>query len=190
MDSREVNKEIRASVRPVLKAAGFTKFTARVAWRKVSERVDVVSIQSFNSYNAGVLGCTTYSFAVRLGCYLLGLPPAPLWGQFPGPKGELPQEWNCHFRGHLERTFQQSELDRREIWYIDPDGRHLQKAIHDVRTGLLREALPWFERLSDRREVLHVLREQDMTDRLWGFGAKGSPARNFLLENLQRDDAA
>jgi len=56
MDSKEVNKQIRAVIRPVLKAQGFARFTARDSWRFHDDRIDVVNFQSFNSYLAGTIG--------------------------------------------------------------------------------------------------------------------------------------
>jgi hypothetical protein len=190
VDSRDVNKALRESIRPVLKEKGFSLFTLRVGWRLSVRKIDVLSFQSFNSYNAEVLGCTTHSFSVRLGCYLLGLPASDIWRQRFGEKGHLPKEADCHFRGHLERSFPQPEFKQRGVWYIDPHGKYLDRAVHDVRIAFLRDALPWFARLDSQEEVLRILREEDMADNLWGFGAKGSPARSFLLENLADGSAA
>lgn len=47
MDSKLVSAELRVQVRPVLKAAGFSRFTDRTAWRYADDRVDVVNFQSF-----------------------------------------------------------------------------------------------------------------------------------------------
>lgn len=105
MDSKTVNREIRASIWPALKAAGFSSFSARTAWRYEKDQVEVVNFQSFNRYNADVLDVTTFSFAVNLGTYLLYVPP-----QWP-PKVKagrlIPIESECHFRGRLARTISQ-----------------------------------------------------------------------------------
>ena len=70
MDSREVSTELRSEVRPLLRERGFQRFTSRYAWRVLDDRVDVVNFQSFSDQKARSLGCTSYSFAVNLGCYL------------------------------------------------------------------------------------------------------------------------
>lgn len=67
MDSKVVNRAIKANVWPMLKEHGFGHFTTRTAWRHDHDRIDVINFQSFNSYQASVIGCTTYSFALRLG---------------------------------------------------------------------------------------------------------------------------
>ena len=49
--SKQVTKEINSVIRPILKANGFKKFSGRTYWRYESDRIDVLNIQSFNSYN-------------------------------------------------------------------------------------------------------------------------------------------
>ena len=194
MDSNAVNKRIRGEIRPLLREAGFAHFTGRTSWRHSEHQIDVVNFQSFNDYNASIIGCTTYSFAVNLGCYLLEVPES-----FPSVKRKdglaLPQEYNCHFRGRVHRQIEQPELRTDEIWYIDPEAKYLNKALHDVRMALLRDAFPWFDRLRDRNEVLRILLEdQQIMASLWGFGNLGSPYRQYLTGYvalaMRREDLA
>lgn len=79
MDSKIVNKAIKQHIIPVLKENGFKVITQRSAWRYNTTRIDVINFQSFNSYLAESVGCTTFSFAVNLGIYFLGIPI-----EFPG----------------------------------------------------------------------------------------------------------
>src|SRR5687768_5994644 len=106
MDSKSVNREIRRAIWPLLKAHGFAEISARTAWRHSDQKIDVVNFQSFNSYNAGVMGVTTFSFAVNLGGYLRYVPP-----QWPPKKIKngvpYPAEYECQFRGSLSRTLSQ-----------------------------------------------------------------------------------
>ncbi len=144
--------------------------------------MEVLNFQSFNSYNADVLGCTTYSFSVNLGTYLCEVPPSHEATRIKEVDGKpLPAEYNCHLRGRLHRGFAQPECARRDIWYIDPAGRYLENALHDVRLAIVRDALPWYESLRDSGEVLRILLEdsEDM-DRLWGFGRNPSPMRSYV----------
>ena len=67
---------------------------------------------------------------------------------------------------------------------LDSQGRYLAKAAHDVRMALARDGLEWFRVFDDQSQVLRILREGDPSEALWGFGARGSPARLFLLEQL------
>lgn len=180
MDSKTVNKKIRSEIRPLLRNAGFSRFTDRTLWRHRANQIDVVNLQSFNDYNASVGGYTTYSFAVNLGGYLLEVPERSPWVKRKDGV-LLPQEAECHFRARLLRSIDQPELPCAEIWYIDPQASSLDKALHDVRMALLRDAFPWFDRLSDREEVLRILlHEQELMPRLWGFGNFGSPYRQYI----------
>ena len=109
---------------------------------------------------------------------------APAFPTVDVSAGHLPREYECQFRGRLSRTFEQPELSRRDIWYVDPEGGYRAKAAHDVRMALTRQGFDWFEALQNQASVLRILRESDPSETLWGFGARGSPARALLLEQL------
>jgi Domain of unknown function (DUF4304) len=170
MDGNTVNREIRAIVWPLLKEAGFVRSTARTFRRYTDNSVDVVNFQSFNSYQASSSVMTTYSFAINLGCYFTAIPRTwPL-----KRKGDLllPEEWHCHFRRRLRKAIHQPQLEMSDGWYIDEEGYYLESAVHDARMALLHQAIPWFKRYSDYREVLRTLREEDdIGDGTWGMGA-------------------
>jgi hypothetical protein len=185
MDSKAVNLAIRGEVRPLLSGAGFGRSSARTFWRYHPDRVDVVNFQSFNSYNAGVLGVTTFSFAVNLGCFLRYVP-----NQYPNLSdsrrlsGERPQpkEYDCQLRGRLTRSYPDRGCSNMQIWFIDERGSNVQKALHDVCMTLSRVGLPWFEQFTSPTVVCEILagREEEM-GRLWGFGRPGSPIRTYFL---------
>lgn len=178
MDSKTVNRSIRTSIWPLLKHAGFRATTPRSAWRHESDRINVVNFSSFNSYNADVMGVTTYSFAVNLGTYLLYVPP-----QWPLKKIKdgvpYPTEPECQFRGSLVPSIPQPHTNKC-VWFIDEKGSNLPWAIKDV-VNQLPIALDWFKCLEDRTEVLRILREEDEDMvKLWGFGRRASPIRAYL----------
>jgi hypothetical protein len=188
MDSKIVSTEIRRRVWPLLRDARFEIFRSRSAWRHAGQRIEVLNIRSYNSYNASVLGCTTYSCSVNLGTYRLEIPPHFEPSPIKSAKGKLlPEEYDCHLRGGLRRSFVQPELEGREIWYVDPEGRYLERVIEDVRTAIVREALPWYERLREPAEVLRILlhEPQDMKG-VWGFGNNPSPMRSYMTGYMAR----
>jgi hypothetical protein len=173
MDSSVVNREIKSIIRPVLQDAGFTQFTLRTAWRYASEKIDVVNFQSFNSYLANSVGCTTYSFCVRLGCSFEAIPRGERVKQKDGYL--RPEEYECHFRSTLLKTIRQANLKRRDVWYVDPSGDNLAAVIGDAKKGL-----PWFSRFTDLKEVLRtLLKDSEANEGTHGFGANPSPARHF-----------
>ena len=172
-------------MRPLLAGAGFAHSTARTYWRNRPDRVEVVNFQSFNSYNAGVLGVTTYSYAVNLGCYLRYIPnqypTAPGVSRLDGDEPQ-PKEYDCQMRGRLTRSYTERACADTQIWFINSSGANLDKALHDTRMVLNRDGLPWFEQFASPGAVYDILTtaEEDM-ERLWGFGRPGSPLRTYFL---------
>ena len=176
MDSKIINREIKEAIWPALKVAGFSRFTSRVAWRHNPDSVDVFEFQSFNKYNADVLGITTFSFSVNLGKFPLYIPPQ--WAPKVKEGVQIPSESECLFRGHL--LPQMSAVpSSRIVWSVDADGKNLLRCLRDV-FNQLPEALDWFARLESRTEALRVLLETDEDmHHLWGFGRNPSPTRSY-----------
>lgn len=183
MDSKETNKRIRAVIWPALRLEGFTTFGPRTAWRHTKDRVDVINFQSFNSYNADVLGVTPHSFAVNLGCALLDIPfhlEVKIKDGIPFPK-----EYECDFRARLTRSFIQFHNKHKTIWYVDAHGKSLEKSLADVLTQTQKVALPWFKRLSDKSEAMRILlSDEEQMQELWGFGRNPSPHRSYMTGYL------
>ena len=176
MDSKIVNREIKKTVWPALKRAGFDHFTQRTAWRHHEDSIDVVNFQSFNSYNADVIGINTFSFCVNLGKYLLYVPPT--WDVKVKGGIQLPNEAECLFRGRLFPNVAAAPSDK-TIWSIDASGKNLLWCIQDV-LGQVSTALEWFAALDERSHVLSVLLQKDEhMCRLWGFGRNPSPSRSY-----------
>ena len=192
LDSKVVNRAIKAEIWSVLKESGFDRFTAKTAWRFQPGQIDIINFQSFNAYNALVIGCTSFSFVVNLGSYSLAIPddyPIPTKLGLPEPK-----EYHCHFRGRLKPSVSQPKLGQDDIWYIDAGGENLIEAISDVRRQLL-SGDEWFSRFQQMSEVIRILSEDNETDALWGFGRNPSPSRHYklgycLLSEGKRADAA
>jgi hypothetical protein len=177
MDSKAVSRELWNAVRPDLKGAGWTSFSSRTARRFSEPHIDVVNFQSFNSYLASAIGSTTYSFSIRLGCFLSDIPHS-------GIKAKdgllMPEEHHCHLRYTIHKKFSQPECERTDVFYVDAKGQYLPTVVEAVRQGIATEGLSWFQRFSDMREVLRTLMEDDeASEGTWGFGAKASPARNL-----------
>ena len=182
MDSRVVSRMIRSEIWHPLKENGFWKFTSRSAWRHAGHQIDVVNLQSFNSYLAEGIGSTTYSFAVNVGCLITLVPVESGTRLFKVEGGRLlPPEYGCHFRKQLTKKIQQTELARGDVWYVDPEGKYLEPAIQDARRAILDEGLPWFHTFSNLEDVYNLLiGDEHYVNGTWGFGVKGSPIRNYL----------
>jgi hypothetical protein len=153
MDSKVVTRELRAVVRPMLQGAGFTIFRDRNAWRRFDDQTWVVNFQSLNSYLAEGVGCTTYSFCVRLGLHLTD-DPAASGGRDVG----LPREYESSFRfSGLKRLRQPwfrpwgdaTPSDRRDVWFVRQDGSNLAEVVGDVRDLVADSGLRQLEAYGD-----------------------------------------
>ncbi len=185
MDSRVVNKAIKQVVHPVLKEHGFTQFTSRNSWRYRAQRIDVINFQSFNAYLAESVGCTTYSFAVNIGCFLKYIPVThPIRTR---SDQLIPQEYECPLRMTLHKGLTQRRLKRPDIWLIKGE-RDVEPCVADARDQILNRALPVLDRLADDREVLRIFREDlpCIDGGLWGFGNQPSPVRSFYTAYTAR----
>ena len=179
MDSSVVNKEVKSTIRPLLQEAGFTQFTLRTAWRYSPGKIDVVNFQSFNSYLANSVGCTTYSFCVRLGCLFDAIPQSERVKTRNGYR--TPEEYECHFRLTLQKSVKQPNLKRRDVWFVDPTGKNLEIVIADAKKAIIETGLNWFTRFSNPAEVLRTLLEDsEGNETTHGFGANPSPMRHFM----------
>ena len=178
MDSKAVSKEIRGRAWPLLKAAGFSRFTTRTAWRDSGGKVDVFSFPSYNAYNASVLEVTPFSFSVNLGSFLTYVPPR--WPPKAKDGHLMPDEAECQFRCRLPQTITQPGNKYDEVFSVDAEGRNLLWCIQDVAEQLP-DALAWFARLRDRSEVLRILCDEDEDmNVLSGVGRRPSPVRSYL----------
>jgi hypothetical protein len=186
VNSSVVNRELRAVVRPFLQTHGFSAFTPRTAWRYVPGRVEVVNFQSFSATLAEGLGCTSYSFSLRLGIFLVDVPPAQPEGLKQVDGAPRPEEWQCDLRFTPERAIEQPELRRRDIWYVDPNARYLALAARDARRAIAEEGLPWFERWTDEAVLTELLSDSGIRakDGTTLPGNTGAPLRNYVCGYL------
>jgi hypothetical protein len=157
-------------------------FSSRTAWRHRPDRIEVVNFQSFNAHHAAVIGCTTYSFVVNLGCYVLAIPPQYEPDRMKEKKGRLlPEEYRCHFRGRISPSKDQRVHREKGLWSIDATGSNLDPSLEDVWGVLEGSGLPWFEQFASPAEILRILRNEPLQDRLHGFGNNPSPVRHYFL---------
>jgi hypothetical protein len=183
MDSKVVAKEIKHEIWPLLRREGFTEFSPKTAWRYTPDQIHVVNYQSFSSYLAEGVGCTTFSFALNLGIFFRAIP-----FEYPVKKGPdpsvKPQEYHCHFRHRLLKNIEQPILLRRDTWYVEPDGSNLLQCLDDSRTAIEREGLPWFDRFKSLESVLALLMEQEQLPEV--FATRTSPARKRMIGYIAR----
>ena len=180
MDIKTVNKLLRSELKPLLLQEGFVSSASKKFWRYHEDRIDVVSLQHPNSHGAAVLGCTTYSFFVNIGCYLLDVPYV-YDDMKEGSKGLRPGEEHCHFRRRLERGIEQDENFQAQLWSIVADEHRAKDSIKDACDVIERTAIPWFSRFENKEETLRILIEEEPTFENGLCASKDSCVRNSLI---------
>lgn len=191
IDSKFVNKLIRSEIWPLLRDQGFSVFDSRNAFRYRPMVIDVVNFQSFNTHLASILGCTTYSFGLNLGVYVLGNTRESRIRR--NRKGMLlPREYECPFRAQLKKRSPVDGFARKDIFSIDPDGCSADACFAEVRHLLTNVAPCWFEECSRVDRVIAWMEgtatESENLPRGYGYGtsaARHSYASNKLLAALR-----
>ncbi len=180
MNSSDVNRAIRTTVRPVLEKHGFVTFTARTAGRYRDRFIEVINFQSFNRYNADVMGCTTYSFALNAGIFLSDVPSESPVPERSGRR--QPNEYHCHIRRRVypPRPMLASYPD---MWSIDSNGTNLIDVVRSAASELEHTVIPWFAVFADSGTVLKILLDElPPPDELtWLPGALDSAVRNSAV---------
>lgn len=202
IDSKVVDRSLRAILWTRLKGEGFDRRTGRTTWRNRPGCVQTVNVQSFNSYLAEAIGSTTFSFSVNLGVYYPVIADHSTRGSFVKDPSR-PAEYHCQARYHLAKGISQPNLpstkrwfdpraprpllgswnDRPDVWYVTGDGSNVDEVITDARDRVVMIGLPWLERLSDLIEARRAFLEDPSTNHTRGIvaegfgGAIGSPAR-------------
>jgi len=209
MDSKTVDKALRAQFWPALADIGFDRRTGRTAWRDRPHCVQTVNIQSFNRYLADGLACTPFSFAMNLGVYYVVVDDASLFGPLAKDPSR-PAEHHCQARFHMAKGFAQPDpeperppipapdprlepgtwRDRPDVWYVRTDGANLDEVVRDARDRVLAVGVPWLERLADVAVARQHFAEVSSTNHAPGIvaegyeGALGSPARDRAVDAL------
>jgi hypothetical protein len=137
----------------MLEKAGFTTFRGRDAWRSLEDQTWVVDFQSFNAHLADGVGCTTYSFCVRLAIHLPEDLPLPASADPARPKEEL-GSFRFTARKRLSQPYfhpwgQAQPTDRRDVWYVREDGSNLSEVVSDAREVIASGGLRQLEAYRD-----------------------------------------
>jgi hypothetical protein len=109
IDVKEVNRALRRTLWPAVKACGFQFGTDRAAWRYLDIAVDLIDIQSVGS-GADAVGCTTFSFSAYAGA-LPTFMGTGLAGSRRGIPSEMPKSrphyWDTRLQFRVEKTIHQ-----------------------------------------------------------------------------------
>lgn len=196
MDSKVITKKIREIIRPLLKENGFTEFTGRNARRYSKDTVEEITFQSFNSYVAHGVGCTTYSFAVNLYVYFKCFENNPKYESATG----LVKTYGVPINKRLWKTLKQDALfhpfgdpkgpayakNRPEIWYVKEDRSNLDENIEDAKKVLVTDGFPWLNKMTDIRIALKMIKTKPLEMEENYGGNLGSPKRMEYINGLTK----
>ena len=211
IDSKAVDKALRARFWSALTEIGFDRRTGRTAWRDRPDCIQTINIQSFNRYLADQLACTPFSFSINLGVYYPIVAQAALFGPFAKDPGR-PAEHHCHARFHMAKGVSQPDpeperppippldprleprvwRDRPDVWYVRTDGANIEDVVDDAFEQVVHVGMPWLERLADLREARRTFLEVPNRNHAPGIvaegyeGALGSPARQRAVAALDQ----
>lgn len=159
-----LNKSLRRHVSAVLRDAGFQRIDARNGWRW-ADAVCVFNIRAVGGYFADVTGWPPSSVGVWLGVLYPSISTPTALKQFGGRL--LPAEHECQLRSHLECSLPQGALtsalknpmerERRDLWWVDPDGANAEDVAADIALQLVVQGLPWFARGSNIATALSMV---------------------------------
>ena len=109
IDIRDVNRALRRTLWPAMKARGFQFRTDRAAWRYLVDAVDLLDVQSVGP-SADAVGCTSFSFSAFAGTLptFMGTGVAGSRRGVPAamPKSR-PHHWDTHLKFGIEKTLHQ-----------------------------------------------------------------------------------
>lgn len=156
--SPEVDKIIRKILSPVLRDNGFDKVKTRNNWAYRDPCIWVLNIRAVGTHSF-----PSMSVSVLLGIYYKFISPdipGRLLAETDKDGKLIPKEWMCHVRNHLvladldqskytKSLRSSAEANRNDIWWIEPDGSHLEDIINDIKIAFLTQGIQWFNAYSD-----------------------------------------
>jgi hypothetical protein len=145
----EINKIIRKILFPTLRANGFSNLNPRNSWAYHEDCIWVFNLCiSHKRYSP------LTAIYVFLGIYYKFIsetypPKIDKTGRL------IPEEWRCHVRNELrvdnldqsqctKMLYSPAEVNRRDIWWILPDGNNIEEAIDNVKSAFLNQGMQWF----------------------------------------------
>ena len=191
MTTAQIGK-FRSAILDGIGPSDFKHSAPSTFWRPSGENLLAVTVDFLDRSHASRFNSNTASFGLELGVFFTFI---------PRPNGEiassesLPPHFECHLRGALRRGLTQvapasgyslEHRLRRDIWWVAPDGRNLDRVVQSANRVLRRQSGPWFGRFSNPEHVSSFL-EHNTAQRgtlPFNVGRRGSPFRKELLGRI------
>jgi hypothetical protein len=187
METKDLDRVLRATLWPALFAHGFRHRTQRVAWRYAGDDVDVIELQTVGRY-AEETGCPSLSISVFVAASPRFVPiedrnipvhdgrsrphywhcdpfrrsmpktiPQPWFRPFSQPPNERLPRSFRLHRDALRRLVDRHVQDVPDIWYMREDGSNLEQNLHDLTSVVLTSGLALIDRFNDPRQALELI---------------------------------
>jgi hypothetical protein len=184
---RDISASLRRHLFPALKAAGFDPVGPRGAFRRIDGITCQLSYRCVGARFSASTGFPSLSLDAQAGVHF-DCVPNPFSDEVPRDKSGMPLAMEVHRslggdrKAQPRRGMHAAEMEREDIWWIEPDGSNLEAAVTDLARTMLTEALPWFNRWDSAKSALASSLEEprDYPGRTWRIYA--------LAKALGRDD--
>lgn len=164
-----LDEAFRANIIPALCRIGFEQVDERNGWAWRGNSVLVFKIRAVGRSFASVTGWSSASVGVSLGVFFeFAAPPGHVRRTEEGKA--LPAEYQCHMRGHLERTLNQperlphltkaAERKRKDLWWIDPKGNNVEEVAIDIASQLESVGPKWYVENSSLETAFHIVEKE------------------------------
>ncbi|MDY0360760.1 MAG: DUF4304 domain-containing protein [Desulforegulaceae bacterium] len=189
MTISQLQKEISNSLSECCLSIGFDIDNATTFYNTKKNIIRLFHIDFLNSKNAAYFNTSTASFSLNIGIFFNFLENVT-----------NPKEYEAHFRGQILRNFYQKhpmdlkkfswlhpERWRRDIWWVDKDGKNLKNILLSSRRLTKDKVLNWLDKYSDIDKAIWFLKnkKENFKGGPFGFGNIKSPCRLKLIKNLE-----
>ena len=183
MSVSAMQRHIEGEIGAAFQTLGLVPVRPGLCWSCREERTLMAEVVFLSRSQADYFGTSTASFGIEFGGFYGSL------DALRETKG-FPAACFCQVRGSLWRDYAQAapladlpapEHKRRDLWWVNGGGESLPRAV-DSAVRVVKGELPrWLSRLEDYKSLAwRLLLRGESPQGLWGFGAKGSPARRTL----------
>ena len=157
-----INKIMARVLTPALRDIGFTKFKGRMSWRYFEDHLWVFQLKSVGAQFSQVTGFPPASLTANLSIFYKDFPDTP--PADVDTDGQLiPKEYLCQVRYTLDNVQDQTALrsaqmlpmerNRKDVWWIEPDGSNAEAALEDIKKALLEVGLPLLQKPYNERSA-------------------------------------
>ncbi|MTH55359.1 hypothetical protein GKZ89_18350 [Bacillus mangrovi] len=169
MESKDLNKELRDTLYPVLGECGFTKITSRGSWKYNDNCIWIMDYEPVGKRFSEGSGWPSMSLFINCAIYFTFIPELNTEDVIKqSSDGQLTPRYN---QSHLQETllcnYNQNEYTntleipadrgRNDIWWIEEDGSNLNHVINSLAEVISVDGMEWLREFSSEQHVLEAL---------------------------------